>query len=528
MAKAKKLLIPPKLYREWDEEKNQLPLAETKITSNSKSFWVCEKCSYKWSANIAVRRYSGSGCPSCAGQVPTPDNNLEALHPDLLKDWDWDKNVSLPSLYTPKSSRKVHWVCRECNYPWVTGVKHRANGGGCPACAGQVATDKDNFSLSNPDIAAEWHPADENKPQMFKSKSDYKAHWLCKKCGYSWLACIKDRVRGTGCPACSGNVVTDKNRLTVLRPDLVKEWDYTKNKMAPDTYSVGSSKKVFWKCFTCHHEWKATIAHRSGGTDCPACAGTAVTASNNLAVSYPELTLDWGNLNRRPPNTYTCTSGYRAHWLCSACGYSWRTAIAHRTSGQSCPSCIGKIPSKTNNLSLGHPELVEEWSSLNAKSPEKFLKRSNKKVIWVCKKCKKTWSASINSRTGLKSGCPHCAQSGYRPSKPGWLYVQEITYPSIAFIKFGITNRDPIKRLKQQAKSSKLRHRLVVQFSFADGVRPLTLERMIKDHFKQHINVAAAHGLKFDGSTETVPVTCLDELLFKIKEFYGNQEGQEG
>ena len=58
-----------------------------------------------------------------------------------------------------------------------------------------------------------------------------------------------------------------------IKPDLVKEWDTVKNgKLSPDKVKPYAKIKVWWICSTCKNEYKASVAHRVGGTGCPKCA----------------------------------------------------------------------------------------------------------------------------------------------------------------------------------------------------------------------------------------------------------------
>ena len=62
------------------------------------------------------------------------------------------------------------------------------------------------------------------------------------------------------------------NDLKSLRKDIADEWNYDKNgDLKPEFFSVGSSKKVWWKCSKCGHEWKTSVANRTYGFGCPKC-----------------------------------------------------------------------------------------------------------------------------------------------------------------------------------------------------------------------------------------------------------------
>ena len=62
-----------------------------------------------------------TGCPACAGRVPTATHNLEVyceVHgmEELLG--EWADRSRRPKDFTPGSAVKVPWQCRECGLGW--------------------------------------------------------------------------------------------------------------------------------------------------------------------------------------------------------------------------------------------------------------------------------------------------------------------------------------------------------------------------------------------------------------------------
>jgi hypothetical protein len=65
-------------------------------------------------------------------------NDLEKLHPELVPEWDAERNWPLrPSDVSPGSHKLVWWRCRN-GHRWQAMVKSRAGGCGCPVCANRV------------------------------------------------------------------------------------------------------------------------------------------------------------------------------------------------------------------------------------------------------------------------------------------------------------------------------------------------------------------------------------------------------
>ena len=78
-----------------------------------------------------------------------------------------------------------------------------------------------------------------------------------------------------------GKLIVGYNDLLTKNPNLAKEWDYSKNTgLLPQDVSVGSKKKVWWKCRICNNVWEATINSRNSG------AGLCVWGGINLMEGY--------------------------------------------------------------------------------------------------------------------------------------------------------------------------------------------------------------------------------------------------
>jgi len=215
---------------------------------------------------------------------------------------------------------------------------------------------------------------------------------------------------------CSGSIkARRRRRLAEAYPELLLEWDYTKNKdCSPESVSSGSHKKVWWVCRKCSHEWKALLYNRSKlGNGCPACSGRVATSERNIERCYPHLVEEWDvEKNDRLPRDYLPGSDTPAWWLCGKCGYGWKSLIHNRVlKGKGCPACANQVVTEHNNLFSRRPELAAEWDySKNAISPKEVLSKSSLKVWWKCKECGYGWRTSVNHRAGTKpTGCPACA-----------------------------------------------------------------------------------------------------------------------
>ncbi len=214
----------------------------------------------------------------------------------------------------------------------------------------------------------------------------------------------------------------NKPPLFVTHPNLVTEWDYSKNNalgVYPDQITYGSAKKVWWIC-KYGHEWHASINNRTNKSQpqgCPVCSGHQVLVGfNDLATLNPKLASEWhptknGHLK---PSNVTVSSNKKVWWIC-AHGHEWQATVNSRTSLQcGCPICAGKkVLVGFNDLATVNSTVASDWHPTkngNLKASDVTVS-SGKKVWWLCKHGHE-WQSSINHRTNKSQprGCPVCAR----------------------------------------------------------------------------------------------------------------------
>ena len=288
-------------------------------------------------------------------------------------------------------------------------------------------TKRNSIKYKCPRLMEEWD-YEKNKdlnPEFISVGSNSKVWWKCKE-GHSWPAVVVARVRGNGCPYCSGTfAIPGVNDLATLYPDLMSEWDFDKNKkLNPGTLTVGSPRVVWWKC-KYGHAWRAQIFSRTkNGSGCPTCAGQrSIPGVNDLATKYPELVKEWdyeknGDLK---PSDCLPQSEKVVWWICPK-GHSYDMPVFFRTKAKSnCIYCSNKrILKGYNDLETLHPELAKEWNyeKNNGLLPSQVGGGggSHKKVWWICPKGHE-WPATLSSRIRLHTGCPTCAIERNRKHK---------------------------------------------------------------------------------------------------------------
>lgn len=269
--------VRPDLAAEWAIEQNG-DLKPTMVTPYShKSVWWFGTCGHSWKSTVYARS-RGSGCPFCSGmKVLAGDNDLASNYPDIAKEWNDDKNGKVePTMVTAYSHKKVWWK-GSCGHEWESSVFRRTQGDNCPICAGRrvLAGYNDLLSLF-PDVAAEWDydKNDPLTPDKVIGSSQKRYWWKGKECGHEWQARIDHRVKGNGCPYCSGHrPIKGVSDLLTVNPQLAAEWNDERNGMLRPTEVTSQSHKQVWWRGQCGHEWKSAVYVRARGTGCPFCTG---------------------------------------------------------------------------------------------------------------------------------------------------------------------------------------------------------------------------------------------------------------
>lgn len=266
-------------------------------------------------------------------------------------------------------------------------------------------------------IEAEYHPSKNELPfGKLKPRSNRKVWWLCAE-GHEWEAVVNNRTaRGSNCPFCSGKKVwSGFNDICTTDPDILCEWDYSKNDLNPETISRSSKTGFWWVCRLCNRSWKTSPFHRLvDKTGCPSCRGRLRSLDKSESNHPEHLYSEWSPENKMSLDEYSTNSTYKAKWVCSE-GHVWTTMIHLRScKGYGCPVCAGKkVSMGHNDILTTHPYLVAEWDYERNRDlkPGQVTYGSKVPVWWVCSRGH-SWRVTVNSRTSYNTGCPRCANTG--------------------------------------------------------------------------------------------------------------------
>ncbi|MDC0556926.1 zinc-ribbon domain-containing protein [Candidatus Poseidoniaceae archaeon] len=292
----------PELSKQWHPTKNGSLLPHDVISgSKRKVWWKCEVADdHEWEGPLTDRvsnsqKYEKGGeCPFCKGKRVCESNSLAFEFPDLICEWDYQKNITGPESYTSGSNKKVHWICSfNPEHKWVTNIVHRTRSEtGCPYCGGQKVDSSYNLETEFPEIALEWHTELNSplKPTDYTPFSNINVWWKCPKGEDHVFDCtIVNRTReNVKCPVCYGRRAVESNCLETTHPKLAAEWHPSRNSLTPKEVTKGSNKLVWWKCKNHEHEWR-TAPNSRDLPGCPLCPKKNQTALFEIVKKlYPD------------------------------------------------------------------------------------------------------------------------------------------------------------------------------------------------------------------------------------------------
>ena len=449
-------------------------------------------------------------------------------YPHLLADLDMSKNKNHTSFRKPiqvlelstGTSKKLDWKCSTCEHEWTcTGYRRTRRKTGCPACAGYAINNYDgrnSLAVLRPDLAAEY----QSDATKVLATTEAKLDWKCSTCEHEWSQNGHKRViRNYGCPACAGRSINNydgRNAMAVTHPELVSEYQGDATKVV-----AGTHLQLDWKCSTCEHEWKATGDNRSlhsgNPTKCPACDNKAINnydGRNAMALTHPKLAKEYqGDATKVVAGT-----NKRLLWKCSTCFHKWKASGGGRAGerNRGCPACENQAINNydgRNAMAVTHPELASEYQG----DATKVLAGTNKRLLWKCSICDNTWATTSNHRfTG--TGCPTCAETGFKPSEPAYCYLLKYQFSDgVIRYKQGITNnvtkRMTILKMNVNKVFPETKVTLIDQMYFEVGQDALDLE----NHFKSISEIRWTPEQKFDGSTEMYAEGILEAWIKSVK-----------
>lgn len=284
-----------------------------------------------------------------------------------------------------------------------------------------------------------------------------KATVRCRN-GHEWLASMSGVLRHKyprGCPHCAGVARVPPHEMVTRT--LTRGFQIVGN---PADGSM-ETKRTF-KCAN-GHEWVSTLTRVIGKkqSGCPMCRKTTEgDVVERLSARGYVLVGQFNGLMTK--TAIRCGEGHE--WVANL-----KNVLGKAASG--CPSCY----------TLAKQDAVERLARRGLTLVSEYVNTRSKGTL----RCVDghEWSTSLyHVLASDPSGCPHCARSGFNPSKPATFYVVKLMSRNGEYAGFGITENLSVRMGRHRHNAAKVGVMLdvVATTFFRNGGDALDLERSVK------------------------------------------------
>lgn len=216
---------------------NTVSFYELGLYSNIKREWICEKDpEHVWWASPGNRFGTiKRGCPDCRAEKNKKIGqkwkekrllevgSIEKTHPDLLKEWDYDKNIINPEEVSAGSQEFAWFKCLENpEHPSsLVTIQHKAGRkDGCSYCSNKKVNHTNCIATTHPHLLKEWNYEENGRrgiyPDQITFGSGKLVDWECPK-GHNWRtppAMRASKHNKTECPKCCKNFTSGHKEVT--------------------------------------------------------------------------------------------------------------------------------------------------------------------------------------------------------------------------------------------------------------------------------------------------------------------------
>ena len=392
--------------------------------------WRCAN-GHEWMATAAPIINRGVWCPGCAHKTSGDKlrrssvqrrGSFTSHYPEIVSEWDSERNAIAPDKVPPKSSLKAWWKCHR-GHQWQATIASRTQmRSGCPKCTSQTS----RFELCLFAELKSLYGEVNWRSKLMGLECDVYiqpvnlgieidgGYWhadtlrrdRAKTDGFALAGIGLLRVRDTRLPEIHGHVILFNNReqpLSVAR--RVVAWIYERY----PTPILGDYLKS-------HHHlgkrlYQAMLANLPGPPP-----------GQTLVDTHPTVASEWDVVANYPltPSMFSSGSNFPAFWSCS-CGNFWRANVYSRTALRAgCPRCGQKksiqrrketLLASNRSFAARHPELLYQWAcgKNGSADPQLIMAGSQKaRYWWRCERGHE-WQATCKSRHA-GYGCPACAR----------------------------------------------------------------------------------------------------------------------
>ena len=418
------------ILKEYIDEYNLSTIART---TKKKLKLLCSKCNteYEKSAAHIIRKH---GCPYCNGNNflnPNSPRMLVNSNPELIEEWDFDKNEEDINKMYKTTNKKVWWKCKICGHSWQAYISNRTkSNSSCPKC--NVGNSKSlmeyaiylvvkqqfnqaesgfivngmsfDIGIPNPATIIEYNGRyyHNNKYNSYdvEGRDKDKRDFIGKYPNIKYIT-INETYGGEELTISNNDIYFNSDNVTSNRLHYIK------------LICDALSKLIGVELYVRDDIESYTLSQMK-----------LKDVSDSLGTNYPELCKEWNTIKNCELTPYKIKpkSNKKVWWKCKECEYEWEASPAHRVvDGTGCPKCVALSGSGAgshiviegvNDLKTLRPDIAQEWHTiLNSKlgiDLNNITIKSNKEVWWKCKHCGKEYMDKVVFRTTRNHNCPVC------------------------------------------------------------------------------------------------------------------------
>ena len=354
--------------------------------------------------------------------------------------WHATKNETLVPKNVFKSSHKKCWFkCGDCRHDFDSQLYSIINGNWCPYCSNQKLCDDNdcqpcfNNSFASHEKAKFWHPT-ENVTLVPRNvfKSSNKKRWFkCCDCSHDFDSTLGHIINGNWCPYCSSTKLCDDNdcrhcfKRSFASHEKAQSWHPTENgTLVPrNVFKCSTSKKCWFKCGDCSHDFDSTLGHINEGKWCPYCSNNKLCDDNdcqhcfNNSFASHEKAQSWHATKNGTlvPRGVFKSSNKKRWFKCGDCSHDFDSQPNNIINGHWCPYCSNHKLCDDNdcqhcfNNSFASHEKAQSWHATKNGTlvPRGVFKSSHKKRWFKCGDCSHDFDSALGSII-RGSWCPNC------------------------------------------------------------------------------------------------------------------------
>jgi len=231
---------------------------------------------------------------------------------------------------------------------------------------------------------------------------------MCQDGGTSRKLCTN-----LNCKTCLENSFASSHR--------VAQWS-NKNEKNPREVFKGADQKFIFNCDKCPHEFETNLRHiKVNNRWCPYCSSQkfcdkidCLTCFNKSFARHPKAQF-WSEKNEKKPKDYFYGSEQKVYFNCEKCKHTFNTMISNVSGGNKwCNFCSNTYLCDDKDCkicfekSFASSEKAKYWSSKNTLKPREAFKKTNKKFLFDCDKCKHMFEKDLSKITVENTWCQYC------------------------------------------------------------------------------------------------------------------------